>query len=249
MSESRPPVKVVFWDFHGTLAHAPEEWSVAMVELLDEALPDHGIDRATMFGCIQEGFPWHTPEIAHTHLRTADQWWDELEPALARGYGRAGLDDPLARDLARGVRARYLQPHRYRVDPGARDALRTVAAAGWSNVVLSNHVPELEQILADVGLRDLIDTMYTSARTGYEKPHRLAFLAPYRDLGEPAPVWMVGDNPATDVRGAEAAGIPAIQVGDAPGDSPRSVADLAAAAELIVTQSPPPPGVAAELLP
>ncbi len=52
--------KVVFWDFHGTLAHAPQEWGAAMLELLDETVPGHGIDRETMFGFIQEGFPWHT---------------------------------------------------------------------------------------------------------------------------------------------------------------------------------------------
>ncbi len=77
-----------------------------------------------------------------------------------------------------------MKPRRYRVDPAARAALETVAVADWTNMVLSNHVPELERILTDVGLRDLVDRVFTSARTGYEKPHRQAFEVPLREAGE-----------------------------------------------------------------
>ncbi len=192
MDQDAAPSKVVFWDFHGTLAHAPMEWGSAMVEVLNEALPGHGINRETMFGFIQEGFPWHIPERAHPELGTADAWWGHVERAMARGYGRAGVDGSLAGELAGRVREQFLKPHRYRVDPAARAALTTVAAAGWTNMVMSNHVPELEQILADLGLLELMEAVYTLARTGYEKPNRLAFLGPYRDTGEPERVWMVG---------------------------------------------------------
>ena len=226
--------KVVFWDFHGTLAHAPQEWGATMLELLDEFRPGHGMDRETMSACIQEGFPWHNPEAGHTHLGRPEDWWAELLPALHRGYRRAGVSDTLARDLAGRVRDRYLRPHRYRVDPNARDALRTVAAAGWSNAVLSNHVPELDEILVQVGLIDLLDDVFTSARTGYEKPNTEAFYIPFRAMGEPSPVWMVGDSLPTDIGGAEAAGIPAILVHGPPDGAPRSVPDLAAAARLII---------------
>jgi putative hydrolase of the HAD superfamily len=234
MTRPDQPCKVVFWDFHGTLAHAPMEWGAAMVEVLAAVRPGHGIDRETMFGFIQEGFPWHTPERAHPELGIADAWWQHVGGAMARGYGRAGVDGSLAGELAGRVRDQFLKPHRYRVDPAARDALTTVAAAGWTNMVLSNHVPELEQVLADVGLRDLVERVFTSARTGYEKPHREAFAGPLRDAGGPERVWMVGDNPIADVKGAEAAGIPAILVGGRAGDATRTVADLPAAAALIV---------------
>lgn len=51
-----------------------------------------------------------------------------------------------------------------------------------------------------------------SAKTGYEKPHSEAFVLARRIAGDPATIWMVGDNPRADVAGAEAAGIPAILV-------------------------------------
>jgi hypothetical protein len=48
-----------------------------------------------------------------------------------------------------------------------------------------------------------------------------------------AQVWMVGDNPAADVDGAQAAGIPAIQVRTARGEVERYAQDLGAAAAII----------------
>jgi hypothetical protein len=44
------------------------------------------------------------------------------------------------------------------------------------------------------------------------KPHPDAFRMALRAAGAPRAVWMVGDNPIADVRGAEAMGIPAILV-------------------------------------
>jgi putative hydrolase of the HAD superfamily len=205
-----------------------------MIELLDEHQPGHGMDRQTMFACIQEGFPWHDPERPHPHLRTADEWWADLLPALFRGYCRAGIAKTLAQDLAGRVRDRYLRAGRYRLDPVARKSLRTVAAAGWANAVLSNHVPELDRILDQLGLLDMIDAVFTSARTGYEKPNPEAFRLPFQAMGEPTRVWMVGDSPSADVHGAEATGIPAILVHGPPDAEPRSVPDLNAAARLIV---------------
>jgi KaiC/GvpD/RAD55 family RecA-like ATPase len=54
-------------------------------------------------------------------------------------------------------------------------ALQRLAAVGWRHIVLSNHVPELASIVAGVGLGYLVETVLSSARTGYEKPHPEAF--------------------------------------------------------------------------
>jgi FMN phosphatase YigB (HAD superfamily) len=83
---------------------------------------------------------------------------------------------------------------------------------GWRHVVLSNHVPELGAIITHLGLDLLVEATVNSAQTGYEKPHPEAFALARRAAGDPATIWMVGDNTTADVAGAEAAGIPAILV-------------------------------------
>ena len=50
---------------------------------------------------------------------------------------------------------------------------------------LMNHVPELESIVSGVGLGGLIETVFTSALTGYEKPHPEAFAIAKREAWEP----------------------------------------------------------------
>jgi putative hydrolase of the HAD superfamily len=72
-------------------------------------------------------------------------------------------------------------------------------------------VPELRQIIAGLGLDDVIAEVSCSAETGYEKPHPQSF-ASVLDLLRPAVAWMIGDNVVADVLGAEAVGIPAVLV-------------------------------------
>jgi putative hydrolase of the HAD superfamily len=72
-------------------------------------------------------------------------------------------------------------------------------------------VPELRQIVAGLGLDEVVALISCSAETGYEKPHPQAYASVLEPLG-PSEVWMVGDNVVADVLGAEALGIPAVLV-------------------------------------
>jgi putative hydrolase of the HAD superfamily len=78
--------------------------------------------------------------------------------------------------------------------------------------VVSNHVPELAQIVQGTGLGPWIDAVVSSAVVGYEKPHPAIFGVARAIAGDTEQVAMVGDNPAADIAGAIAAGIPALLV-------------------------------------
>lgn len=84
-----------------------------------------------------------------------------------------------------------------------------------------------------LGLGELVESVVCSALIGYEKPHPRAFEIALERC-DASPVWMVGDNADADVRGAEAVGVPAIQVRRAPAEGVRLHApDLPGAAEII----------------
>jgi putative hydrolase of the HAD superfamily len=91
-------------------------------------------------------------------------------------------------------------------------ALQRLRIHGSRNVILSNHVPELGDLVDDLGLRPYVEDVVCSAVTGYEKPHPQAFAAALglRQHGEA--IWMVGDNPQADVAGARRAGLEATLV-------------------------------------
>jgi putative hydrolase of the HAD superfamily len=213
IAEYGAPVRAILWDFDGTLGYRDGMWVGCLVEVLDEHEPGHGWGAADFRPSLRDGFPWHAPDVPHLELATPDAWWAPIETLLAAAYAQVGYDEERARALAALARTRYADPaHSWRLYEDALPTLGWLRDDGWRHVVLSNHVPELEDIIDGLGLGELIHAVVNSARTGYEKPHPEAFAAGRVAAGDPAELWMVGDNPVADVAGAEAAGIQAVLV-------------------------------------
>jgi putative hydrolase of the HAD superfamily len=224
---------VVLWDFDGTLAWRPGLWGGCVLEVLDELAPGHGAELARVRAVLRGGFPWDRHSEPHPQLSSPDAWWQAITPLLSRAISGA-VAEARVPELVHAVRLRFTDASRgWRVFDDSPEALRATAAAGWRNVVLSNHVPELSALVEQLGLGGLVELVFSSAATGYEKPHPEAFRLALRACGYPARRWMVGDNPIADVAGAEAVGIPAILVRT--NETPRRTAkDVATAARLIV---------------
>ena len=104
-----------------------------------------------------------------------------------------------------------------RAMPGARDALREFDRAGIPMGVVSNtsfgqHVIRHE--LAKHGLDEHLSTIVVSAEYSVRKPNPLIFEVAAARLGvECKDICFVGDREDTDVAGAKAAGMAAIQFG------------------------------------
>jgi putative hydrolase of the HAD superfamily len=216
--------RAVLWDFDGTLAARTGMWSGCLGEALDAVLPGHGVPVSALRPGLRGGFPWHTPDVGHSYA-SADAWWAALTPLLARAVCGAGVGEADSARVAAAFRARYLDPSRWTVFPDVVPALS--ALSGWTHVVVSNHVPELPALVSALGLDGFFSAVVTSAAVGWEKPRPEIYAAGLRAAGDPDVVWMVGDNVVADVRGAEAAGIPAILVRTSAPDVARQAASLA----------------------
>ena len=225
--------KTVFWDFHGTLADDPGGWPGALIEVLDRYVPRHGVDREEVRSFLRNGFPWHRPDQPHPELSSPDVWWENLEPLFAKAYEGVGIQPGRSRELARRVREMYVRPERQKLFDHSLETLESLRKDGWRQVILSNHAPELPEIVDGVGLSGFFDAIITSAATGYEKPNRRAFQIALEAAGNPAIAWMIGDNPEADVLGAESAGIPAILVRKEDPRCLRVAPDLRAALDII----------------
>jgi putative hydrolase of the HAD superfamily len=225
---------VVLWDFDGTLAWRPGLWAACAMEVLDERLPAHGVLLEQMRLELKSRFPWHEPQRAHAELDQPEAWWRHVERLMAEAMVRAGVPGDRAPALARGVHERFIDATRgWELFDDTIPALRAVAEGGWRSAVLSNHVPELEQIAELLGVSRHVERIISSALIGYEKPNPEAFRYALRACGDPAKVWMVGDNVEADVRGAEALGLKAILV-RRPGDCRLLADDVAGAARIIL---------------
>jgi putative hydrolase of the HAD superfamily len=209
---------LLLWDFDGTLARRPGMWRGCLLEVLDAHEPGHGVSEQAIRDALRDGFPWHRPEQPHQHLNDPTEWWSEVEALMARSYQSAGIEPARSRQLAREAHLLYVDHRRgWQLYEDAVAVLRGLRAEGWRSVILSNHVPELADLVAALGLGDFVEDVITSAAIGYEKPHPQAFATARAIAGDADEVWMVGDNPVTDIAGAEAVGIPAIRVHGEPG--------------------------------
>ena len=203
----------LIWDFDGTLGYREGgAWTASLLEMLDLALPGHPVTLEQLRLYTHTGFPWHQPERPHLHLTTAEAWWEALHPVLASVYRRVGLDESLAQTLARRFRAVYLNLDRWCLFDDVLPTLDALSTRGWTHAILSNHVPELGEIISHLGLTSRVAHVFNSAETGYEKPHPRAFQIALETLTDVKTAWMIGDNVVADVQGAEAVGLPAILV-------------------------------------
>lgn len=211
-------MKYLIWDFDGTLgyreggAHGGRAWGTSLLEVLDREMPGHDVTFEMVVSGLRPEFPWHKWQEPHVHLATVDQWWESLYPVLEGGYRGAGIDAGRAAAFARVFRSVYLNLDRWHLYDDVLPTLDDLSLLGWTHVILSNHVPELDDIVAHLELASRVRRVFNSAIIGYEKPHPRAFQIALEALSDAEAVWMIGDNIHADVRGAEKAGIPAILV-------------------------------------
>lgn len=224
---------LLIWDFDGTLAYRDGMWSGAMVEVLDLHEPGHGITRERVRPFLRKGFPWHDADASHRELSSPGEWWSKLEPLFASTYSALGIGAARAARLAAEVRCRYTDPAPWSVYSDVPSSLAQLREDGWTHVVLSNHIPELEMLMDALGLRENFRAIYSSAVIGYEKPNPRAFRHVLNAMGPDGPVWMIGDNPIADVAGAAAVGIPGILVRSDGEGAQISCADLTGIRTLI----------------
>ena len=201
-------MKVLIWDFDGTLGYRTGAWSGAMLDVLDARLPGHTLTRDDLRRYLLQGFPWHNADQPHTQLTSADLWWANLHPVFQAAYVQNGLPLEQAADCASQVRRFYCHPDAWQLYPDTHAALRLLSQDGWIHVLLSNHVPELEDLLELLGIRHFFAALFNSAIMGYEKPHPAAFRHVLAHMPQYEHIWMIGDNPSAGIAGAAALGIP-----------------------------------------
>jgi len=237
-------MRAIIWDFDGTLGcREGGMWSASLVEAIRGEDPGATWTVDDVRPLLRGIFPWEHPETPHPQLSAPGAWWAEHTAALGRILRGMGYAPERADRIATAFPGVYLRPEAWHLYPDTIPVLEALSARGWVHHVLSNHVPELRSITERLGLAPYLAGLWSSAETGYEKPHPRAFRAPLEAIGPAEAVWMVGDNPLADVAGAEAVGIPGILVRTASDGVRYQCADLWGVLDVVqsVVPRPPPP--------
>jgi len=102
--------------------------------------------------------------------------------------------------------------------PDLTATLDELAAAGVAIGVVTNLTTRIQlRKLRRLGIGDRIDALVTSEEAGREKPGSAPITLALSRLGHPpSAAVMVGDNPATDVAGANPLGLETVLIGESP---------------------------------
>lgn len=138
---------VLFWDFDGTLGfgpHGPGAWAPCLVEALDELHAGHSVSADDLRPFTRNRYPWHCPDVVHTHLRTAEDWWAALELVFVEAFRGVGYGSSAAALATRAAQL-YADGSRWGLFADTVSVLDDLAAQGWRHIVLSNNIPSFGQ--------------------------------------------------------------------------------------------------------
>lgn len=86
----------------------------------------------------------------------------------------------------------YIDVKKWALYEDTLPVLERLKEQGWIHAVISNHVPELQDILNYLGLTDFISVIINFSLEGYEKPHPQLYQIALQKVGNPRTVWMIG---------------------------------------------------------
>ena len=146
--------------------------------------------------------------VMRTHADGGFSWHQHLYRRLLALAETPGEPDSLDRAAAVILREHRASNAWRRIGTGVREALERLRGAGFKLAVVSNSEGTIEQMLTEIGLRELFATVIDSSVVGFTKPDPRIFALALERLGvEAGEALMVGDSPSADVDGAHAVGI------------------------------------------
>jgi putative hydrolase of the HAD superfamily len=226
--------KYLMWDFGRTLSNHGWVWSNSLAQAINQAHPEKSLSGEIIKPLVAKGFPWHTPEIAHDHIKTADAWWFELmKPVFVRVFEALEIPESEFEALIQATRQECLEPNRWTLYEDVIPTLEKLTELGWKHVILSNHYPELEGVIKKLKIGHFFEHVFTSGIVGFEKPNPRFFDFALQRIGVENQIIMIGDNPDHDIEGAAQFGIPGILVRDAENGAREWVLDDLVASSLL----------------
>ncbi|WP_219816528.1 HAD family hydrolase [Arthrobacter sp. Y81] len=150
----------------------------------------------------------------------------------------AGLTVPQADTQLDELFAVYLQKYEeaWTAFPDAAPALQSLRAGGMPVGVVTNgnHDQQASKI-SRIGLKPLLDRIFSSELTSHAKPAPEAFTQPCRSMQiSPAQTLYVGDNYRVDIEGARNAGLQAIHLDREGTRRPGTIQNLAELSPLLL---------------
>ena len=203
---------IIFWDFHGTLGYNDWMFSKALHKVLISYEPNSSVGIEDFKRRPMSGFSWQNCDKEYLHLTDGTAWWKHAENIFIDCYKGFNITEENAVQYAQDVRGQLTKVDGFILYEDTIEMLNYFKEKGYTNIILSNHVPELPRIVEELGLSPYLLECISSANVGYEKPNTKIYEYALEKYNNPKEVWMVGDSISADVKGAESVGIKGVLV-------------------------------------
>lgn len=202
----------IFWDFDGTLVKPHSLWSKSIYQTLIQWNPKTSITYDEIRPYMQQGYPWDKPEKDYKEFCEPGLWWGRMNKKFQEVYEVLGIEKSAAKMLSEEVKENLLNIKNFELYEDVKEILSWSKANQFSNYILSNNFPEVEDLTKKLQIWEYFDGFVVSALVGFEKPRKELFEYAKQLAGFPEQCYMVGDNPYADIEGAIGSGMTAILV-------------------------------------
>ena len=204
------PVKALFLDFDGTLLDGSGQREAIRATCCEIASAHSDLDAARLREANGDAWTHYWSTVAHRWTLGSLDGASVSHEAWRRTLRACGCDDPAIVREASAAHARHLRKS-LRLYPDVHALLPSVGRR-YSLALVTNGASDTQRAgLRMLGIDRAFDAITISAEVGIAKPDPAIFQVTLRELAvEPEHVWHIGDDPLTDVAGAQAAGLTAV---------------------------------------
>ncbi|QMS86545.1 hypothetical protein HUN01_02795 [Nostoc edaphicum CCNP1411] len=146
-------MKYLFWDFDQTLGYRDGMWSETLHSILKRHRI-HNIDLEDIRPFVNIGFTWHSPETPHNLLFNGKTWWEYMNEYFTEIYEKVGINKTQAIKYASQVQNEYKNLEKWHLYDDVIPTLRDAIKHNYKNIILSNHIPELHEIIDQLNITE-----------------------------------------------------------------------------------------------
>jgi putative hydrolase of the HAD superfamily len=201
----------ILWDFDGTLAYRDGMWSGALFSVLEKNHTNIPLENIKHY--LTKGFTWHNPELSHKEIFKGQTWWEYYENYFGNIFVKLGIQTEMAIELSKQIKAEYMDKTKWYVYDDVIKTLEKTIENGNRNIIASNHIPELNEIVNALNIGKYFIKIYSSGNIGYEKPNKkfYEYIINEEEININDCI-IIGDSYESDIKGGENIGIKSILV-------------------------------------
>jgi putative hydrolase of the HAD superfamily len=201
----------ILWDFDGTLAYRDGMWSGTLFSVLKKNKINISLEDIKPYLTI--GFTWHNPELSHKKIFKRKTWWEYYEEHFKNIFVDIGVEKETAKELSKQIKGEYMDRTKWHIYDDVVTTLGEITERGNRNIIISNHIPELYEIVNNLGINQYFTKIYSSGNIGYEKPNKRFYEYIINDQRiNKRDCVIIGDSYECDIKGGENIGIKSILV-------------------------------------